>query len=1086
MFVAGVFLEGGELNTLAVIEPRIDGEIYTAAYGPGGNYVVSGGSDKILKVWDARNGRLVKNLYGHESIVSSAVYSPDGNRIVSSAGDGTVIIWDVRTWKKISVLKGHTGWVWQVCFSPDGSRVVSASADKTLRVWDARSGEELLFISAHDSAVRCARYSPDGKYIASASADGVIKLWDGESGGEVRRFEGGSGALWSLAYSPDGRTIASGAEDGGISIWDVQTGLLRNALKQDGGAVYALAYSPDGERIAAGMTGAVIKTWSAKSFYPGASFYGHSAAVSALDFSPDSRRLLSGSFDAFLKVWRLSDGMAQLSFGGVNLTVKSAAWDSVGDKSRFVSGGEGGLITVWDADGRRQILTLSGHSGEARQAAYSGDGNLIVSASSDKTVKIWDANTGRETRALEGHTGAVNAAVFSPDSKRIVSASNDKTLKIWDSQAGKVLFTLTHEEAVNCAAYSPDGRFVVSGSSGGFAGGGGFAGSGGFTGGGAAGGGAGGAAVIIWDANTKREPLFVLRGHRAPVNSVAYSRDGRRVISASDDETVKVWNAETGKEVLTFRGHNGAVLSAAFSPDGKRALSGDENCVVKEWDTKTGRELRTLGRLPGEVYTVSYSADGRRLLAGGGGGVIRIWNAADGREEAMFSRYADGEWVCVSPDGFYNSSPSGAENVMLRISGADGRRLYNLESFRSLLYRGGRGGGEGAGETFGRSDYSGYGAVLSRAAEFSPPELAIINPRNGENVMDRLAQLEFAASYKNEPIESIKVLLNGRLIASNDNSAFSSSRQLSKSAHEITIDNESREYKFPVTLNAGSNFIEAYASNRYAEVKDSVELVWNNVPANERRRLPNLWVFAIGVGAYNDSAIPNLDWAPFDARDITNMFKRQRGKLYERVNTVVIADKMSVIPSQKSIMARLNYFKQMSPQDTAVFFIAGRGFTDADGEFYLLPRDAGYKKDGTIDRSKAISGKSLFSMLDLPCQKIILLDLYGAEGIDGREDMIIDYNGLTRNLQRSNAAIISSCGGIENAQFMNKDKHGVFAYAIMQGFKGEADLIKDNFIGIDELKIYLNGVIPKLTMSMQHPVASVPDSFLFFRAARIR
>ncbi|MDR0409957.1 MAG: WD40 repeat domain-containing protein [Spirochaetaceae bacterium] len=1035
------------------ILPRIDGEIYAIAYSPAASYAVSGGTDKTVKIWDTKSGRLVKILHGHESIVSSVAYSPDGRQIVSASGGGELKIWDTITGKETIALNGQGGWIWQARFSPDGKRVVSASADKSFMVWDAQSGKTLLVVPAHESAVRCVSYSPDGKYIVSASSDGEIKLWDGETGGELRRFDGVSGAVWVLAYSADGNFIVSGADDGILSVWDVETGALIHSQQTGGGAVYALAYSPNGEWIASGTADALVRVWDTQSFALSTSLSGHGAVVSGLDFSPDGRQLLSGSFDSFLKIWRLSDWSERLSFGGINLGVRSAAWSPLG--GRFVSGGEGGLITVWDAEKRRQILTLSGHSAAVTQLAYSNDGATIASASVDATVRLWDARTGRETRILRGHTGSVNAVVFSPDAKRAVSASSDETLKIWDVESGKTLFSLTGGGALNCAAYSPDGRFVVSGDSGG--------------------------SVTVWDARAKRSPLFTVRVHRGPVNSVAYSRDGRLIISASGDETAKILEADMGKELLTFGGHINGVLSAAFSPDGKRALSGDENYVVKEWDAKTGREIRTLGVFPGDVYTVSYSPEGGRMLAGSGGGIIRLWTA-DGREEAMFSRYADGEWVCVSPAGFYNSSPAGAENIMVRISGEEGERLYNLERFRSSLYR----GVEGWGDPGGGLPYEGF---LAGKSIFSPPELAISGSWEWGSIVERSAQLEFSVSHKNVPIDSVRVLLNGRLIASNDNSAFSSSRQLSKSAREIAIDNgaRSRVYNFPVTLNAGGNLIEAYASNRYSESRDSVEFVLADAPSKERRQLPDLWVFSIGVGTYLSPSIPNLARAHFDAGDVMNVFRRQQGKLYRRVNSVLVSDGASVLPTWKNINARLNYFKQMSPQDTAVFFIAGRGFTGADGEFYFLPRDAVYKEGGDVDLSKAISQSKLFSMLDLPCQKIILLDLYSVDELEGGGGLPpVDYNGLVRSLQRGSAVVISSRGGIENTQVMAKDGRGVFAHALTRGLGGEADLIKDNFIGIDELAKYLSGVIPKLTSSMQHPITSVPNSFLFFKAARLR
>jgi WD40 repeat protein len=1051
VFFVCFLLIASRLNAAVEILPGIDSEVYTASYSRDGRYVVSGGTGKTVKIWDSKNGRLMKTLYGHESIVSSASYRHDGGRIVSASGDNTVKIWDAYTGKEMLTLKGHTNWVWQAYFSPDGKKIVSASADRTVRVWDADSGKELLRIPAHDAPVRCVTYSPSGKRIASASVDGVVKLWDGETGAEIRSFEGKAGAVWALAYSPDAKFIVSGGEDGIVRIWDTGNGNLVRLLKQDGGAVYALAYSPDGSRLAAGAADTVIRTWDAKSFYASRSFKGHGAAVGALDFSPDSRCLLSGSFDTFIKIWHFSDGVERLSFGGNSLDVMSASWSP--DSKRIVSAGKNGLITVWDAERMRQLLTLSGHSGDVTQVAYSKDGRLILSASTGKTIKIWDASTGRDLQTLQGHTEAVTAAVFSPDATRIASASNDKTLKIWNIETEKTVFTITLNDVVNCAAYSPDGRFVVTGA---------------------------GVSVMIWDARTKREPV-VLNGHRDLVRSVAYSMDGSRIISASSDETVKIWDAAAGKELLTFRGHSNEVLSAAFSPDGKRAASGDKNFIVKEWDTKTGRELHTGGSLTGEVYTVSYSPDGKRLLAGSGGGVLKAWDSVTGMETALLSRYANGEWVCVNPSGFYNSSPSGAENIMLRIKNADKNDTYNLERFRPLLYR-------PTPQSVWVDIPEDNEAALENAVLFSPPELAISSPQNGSGTMERSTQLSFSTSYQNAPVERIRVLLNGRLIASNDNSAFSSSRQLKRETREIVINNEGayREYNFPVTLNAGGNFIEAYASNRFAEGKDSVEVEWNNVPLNEKRQLPDLWVFSIGVGAYNDPDIPNLEWTPLDARDIISVFKRQQGRLYRKVNSVLIADKMSILPTLKSISARLNYFKQMSPQDTAVFYLAGRGFTDAAGDFYFLPKDAAYKKDGTIDISKAISRQKLFAMLDLPCQKIILLDLYGAEGIDGRESLCVDYNMLVRDIQRDNAVIISSCGGIETAQTISKSKRGVFTYALTQGLKGGADSLKDNVIGIDELKTYLSETIPKLTSSMQHPIASIPDSFLFFKAARLR
>ncbi|KIJ58283.1 hypothetical protein HYDPIDRAFT_59527, partial [Hydnomerulius pinastri MD-312] len=113
--------------------------IWSVAYSPDGQHIVSGSSDKTIRIWNARTGQLVTDpLQGHTSSINSVAYSPDGQHIVSGSSDKTIRIWNARTGQLVTdPLQGHTSSIWSVAYSPDGQHIVSGSDDNTIRIWNA-------------------------------------------------------------------------------------------------------------------------------------------------------------------------------------------------------------------------------------------------------------------------------------------------------------------------------------------------------------------------------------------------------------------------------------------------------------------------------------------------------------------------------------------------------------------------------------------------------------------------------------------------------------------------------------------------------------------------------------------------------------------------------------------------------------------------------------------------------------------------------------------------------------------------------------------------------------------------------------
>jgi WD40 repeat protein/serine/threonine protein kinase len=184
--------------------------------------------------------------------------------------------------------------------------------------------------------------------------------------------------------------------------------------------------------------------------------------------------------------------------------------------------------------------------------------------------------------------------------------------------------------------------------------------------------------VKVWDAATGQE-ILSLEGHAGWVYGVAYSPDGRRLASASRDKTVKVWDAATGQELLKLQGHTDQVRSVAYSPDGRRLASASYDHTVKVWDAATGQELRTFRGHRGQVCGLAYSPDGLRLASASSDLSVRVWDATTGQELLTLKNHTGRvTGVAYSPDGRRLASASMDQTVKVW-DAATGREYLTLK-----------------------------------------------------------------------------------------------------------------------------------------------------------------------------------------------------------------------------------------------------------------------------------------------------------------------------------------------------------------------------------------------------------------------
>ena len=166
--------------------------------------------------------------------------------------------------------------------------------------------------------------------------------------------------------------------------------------------------------------------------------------------------------------------------------------------------------------------------------------------------------------------------------------------------------------------------------------------------------------------NLDRSRVFTLRGHASDVNSVAFSPQGDKLASGSDDKTIKIWNVNSKEEILTLKGHSGWIWNVAFSPDGQILASSSYDETIKLWNLSTGKEIRTLKGHAGGITSIAFSQDGKTLASGSLDSTIKLWNLATGEQIQTFKGHSAGvNSVDFSPDGFTLASGSWDKSIKL-------------------------------------------------------------------------------------------------------------------------------------------------------------------------------------------------------------------------------------------------------------------------------------------------------------------------------------------------------------------------------------------------------------------------------------
>jgi len=573
------------------------------AVSPDDAWILTGSSTPVVKLWkvddviaDYASGRESKPVHefeGHRAQVRVVAFAPDGSgRFYSGDEAGTGRLWDLNDRRQPPrELDHHTLRINAAAFLPDGRQIATAADDGFVYICDVATGaiRSTLNHRSNSESVVALGLTPDGSRMitvgepASENESFVIFDWNVKTGQLARSaaLERGltvfglsvapgnqiPGALLAIGRRSDGKTELRGWN---LSTWQEQRAtddrhLLDDpVLAREHATIWSAVWSRDGQEVLT-VGGNEAQIWQLNG-RRATTHLGPHRAVAAVNFSNDGRFVVTGSWDESFKLWTIAEGISRslcrvsVPAGGA---VNSAAFSPVGGSFQILTAHDDGTARLWNWDPRQPdqaptSLRVFAHGRSVNSAVYSHDGNRVLTLCADGVARVWDPAADARQPLLElagRHSGAVLCGAFSSDGKWIATGGEDKQIVLWNAITGAPALEAPlqgHSAAITSLAFSDTGERLLTGSR--------------------------DSTAKLWDLRimqpddeTDRDPI--------PVGTLSVDDTFSLEAEHPVDDRLR------GKELLTLRGHSAEITSVAFSPDGRFVLTASLDSSAILWLT---------------------------------------------------------------------------------------------------------------------------------------------------------------------------------------------------------------------------------------------------------------------------------------------------------------------------------------------------------------------------------------------------------------------------------------------------------------------------------------------------------------------
>lgn len=1043
-----------------------------------------------VKLWSPKTGRMLRTLQPG-TLVPTMAFSPDDKVLAIGEGMGADVeglsmddprraggegyqiqFWDTRTGKLLRKVGGHSFWMSDLEYSPDGKWMASSGSEGEVLL---RDGDGVVIAKLHgkvnaDKAVwpRLA-FSHNSKLLAIVDDKSDLELWDVATHTRIKDFGPDSAGALKSSFTPEDDAIAALVPSGEgeqrsstLTYWEVESGKKTEAIKGiQGGAVISHDWNWLAVSVKDGKDRKINFYNLAHDSQLEASIYGYGIMA----FSPDDTEFASwnpfvqtnsafgsaeGNGSPEVVVWDVKNSRVLqrlpkfgLEDAGTEVTGYSIALGGGGELlARRIAGMTGGeTMTVWDlASSSGPTLMRVPQAANATMAfsekqrwfALSVHGGVVTSEiDTDANAKVYEV-------PKDDDSSMADVLAISPDEHYIArTALNGKAdlLTIWDRGTGAVALA---QKGVRGFAWFADSKTFVAADE------------------------EGNISIRRVDGGAIVKDL----GKHPKLNAVAVSPDQTQVASGADDGTLRIWDAGTGTQIAAFseadcqspgnspgstviKVSRDCVSTLQFSPDG-RYLAGsgtDAGAPLFVWETRSWKLLYSLRSKLGigsidSKFPFVFTRDSRFIAEGTR--FITFWDLQTGQEAATLAASANGDWLVITPEGYFDGSPGGWKAVAWRFGG-DTFDVLPLEAFYTDFYQPGllnailqgkisRSGPAIADRDRRQPKVTFLGAEKSKSAG---PETSSVMIGFCEAAPD-------AQHAKASGVRDLRLFRNGILVRH----WHGEMQDLQKGCGTVSAD---------VELLKGENRLTAYAFND-SDIKSEDAETYVEASGNGAQK-GTAYIITVGVNKY---ATPGMDlrYAGDDATAFADTLASQSNLAQDVGNVVEVklldaeatraniraalevlgGTNPSLTPAQKPLLAKL---QKARPQDAIFFFYAGHG-TAVGNHFFLLPHDARPEAlDRDIEHASVISETelgNLFEGIDGGHFVVVIDACRSGQALEAEEKRqgAMNSKGLAQLAYEKGMYVLTASQAYQAALETSQYGHGLLTYALLDLIKKPA------------------------------------------------
>jgi WD40 repeat protein len=1101
---------------------------------------------------------------GHIATINAVNFHPAGDFILTAGDDKAVKIWSRSLQQEFRTLYGHTDAVVQAKFSPDGKMIASADRRKLI-VWSFPEGKLLRRINVDDQDTDFGFTADGRRVVLNGDNDSIISV-NINTGEEIKIVKTSSSHLYvdpKLNLLFDEHDNGDGEDGVMMDVIDLSSGKTLKLVKDVPPNIFRYASCPATKMLAAYAdvtndialinieSGTVLKKVALKGIV-------NNNMTKSICFSPDGSLLYVCGYDCGVRVFNVATGTLKTEWTqfrnmgkpidytkaymlGIFMNAIDVSPDgkSVATTLNYITGTPGEIqrniqsVMLWDASGKTSG-ELKGMTRRIESLYTSRSKPYLINTNLNPVFgyKLWNLKDG----SVEASAQALMFCSASEGADTIVIRIKNKLI-VTDLVNNVELFSVESGTA-NYLSLSGDGKILAVGrvdmSTPGKP----------------------ESVIDIYDIELKKLRTTIHTGVIGSANFLQVANDKKHVIIYDNAHGFSTWNIASGKKITqvdvptsehhvlcqvpgktsilvsklddadmdNFKNRSdiieydyltgtmkssfrlpfkGWCYSGDFSDDGSKLVLGtgglydstDFQVLVADWSTKQ-LSCRLEG-MYGNVNQVYFGHDGKTVYSGSDDGMIRAWNLDECKQSGTFIGMNDLDYIIFSPDNYYKSSKGNYDGICFRLH----NKLYTFEQFDIQYNR-----PDLVMEKLGaprsltlmyklawtkRIKRAGFTEeMLSGTLELPDVELPdkLLLP---SSTADAMMKLKIKASDKTYTLDRLQVYVN-EVPVYGVNGMDLKNKKTKTFEQEVSFE-----------LGAGKNLVQVFAVNEKGleSLKESFE-----IECKKPVMKPDLYILAVGVAKYTDSKY-NLKYSSKDMNDFVNAMSASGN-----YNKVIVNKIQDTAATKENIIAKGKMFADAKVDDHVVIYFSCHGLLDEKMDYYLATTDVVFESPA----GRGMPYDEIEKMLD-QCKsrnRLVLIDACHSGEVD-KEDLEITNEknnqvvmtksgginvkpkaGLKNSFaymqalfsdvsKGSGAVVISAAAGAEFALESNEWNNGVFTYCIIKGMKnGDADTDKDKSISISELKNYVISHVSELTHGAQVPTVRRENNYNDFTVYR--